>query len=77
MLREDRFDQEESERVKGEGEIQRSQVWHHEAIMSRGDDRLTPLFEDVFTKGVELEAWREMFSRDSMGHGLIKRYIRG
>jgi hypothetical protein len=32
-----------------------------EAIMSRGNDQLSPLFEYLFHKGVKLEAWREYF----------------
>jgi len=32
-----------------------------EAIISRGDDRLSSLFEHLFYKGVKLEAWREYF----------------
>jgi radical SAM family uncharacterized protein len=32
-----------------------------EAIVSRGDSRLSPLFEYLFQKGVKLEAWREYF----------------
>lgn len=32
-----------------------------EAIISRGDDRLSSLFEYLFHKGVKLEAWREYF----------------
>jgi hypothetical protein len=32
-----------------------------EAIVSRGNDQLSPLFEYLFHKGVKLEAWREYF----------------
>jgi radical SAM family uncharacterized protein len=32
-----------------------------EAIVTRGDGRLTSLFEYLFRKGVKLEAWREYF----------------
>jgi radical SAM family uncharacterized protein len=32
-----------------------------EAIVSRGDHRLSSLFEYLFRKGVKLEAWREFF----------------
>ncbi len=32
-----------------------------EAIVTRGDSRLSPLFEYLFQKGVKLEAWREYF----------------
>lgn len=32
-----------------------------EAIVTRGDSRLSPLFEYLFHKGVKLEAWREYF----------------
>jgi len=32
-----------------------------EAIVTRGDNRLSPLFEYLFHKGVKLEAWREYF----------------
>ncbi len=32
-----------------------------EAIVTRGDSRLSPLFEYLFRKGVKLEAWREYF----------------
>jgi radical SAM family uncharacterized protein len=32
-----------------------------EALISRGDGRLTTLFEDLHRKGVRLEAWREHF----------------
>jgi hypothetical protein len=32
-----------------------------EAIVSRGNEQLSPLFEYLFHKGVKLEAWREYF----------------
>ena len=32
-----------------------------EAIVSRGDSQLSPLFEHLFRKGAKLEAWREYF----------------
>jgi hypothetical protein len=35
-----------------------------EALIARGDERLTPLFEYLHEKGVRLEAWGEMFSID-------------
>lgn len=33
-----------------------------EALISRGDERLAPLFEELHAKGVRLEAWTEFFN---------------
>lgn len=38
-----------------------------EAIVTRGDSRLTSLFEYLFHKGVKLEAWREYFQPELYG----------
>ncbi len=35
-----------------------------EAIVSRGDEDISGLFESLFRQGVRLEAWREFFSRE-------------
>lgn len=35
-----------------------------EALIARGDERLTPLFESLHKQGIRLEAWSEMFSID-------------
>ncbi len=51
--------------VKGKGVKVRYRdidVSRMEAVISRGDRRLSPLFEHLFQQGVKLEAWREFFS---------------
>jgi radical SAM superfamily enzyme YgiQ (UPF0313 family) len=39
-----------------------------EAMIARGDEQLTVLFEELHANGVKLEAWREFFNPDAYEH---------
>ena len=43
-----------------------------EALISRGDERLAPLFEELHGKGVRLEAWSECFKPELYEEWLAK-----
>jgi radical SAM superfamily enzyme YgiQ (UPF0313 family) len=44
-----------------------------EALISRGDGRLAPLFEELHAKGVRLEAWTEFFNPSLYAEWLAER----